>query len=528
MEAPEIVYWYPENEKTNFADNLIEFEFSEYMNRQSVLNSIYISPTIENYEVSFSGKKLRIKINERLKDSTTYTTIISADAADLNNNNKMTRPFILIFSTGDKIYRNSISGKVYFADAAGILIYAYKRKNFDKLSDVLVSSPDYKSFSGSDGSFELKGLSEGEYVLAAIKKSSPDKSVNLNKDLVGFYSDIIKVTGENFRYDNANIFLQSIDTIPPIILRSVFVDSTTIRAVFSESIKNEASDLLIYAKIESESDKIIYPKYKYFADDKNKEIELYFESIENRDEIVIWAENVYDLNGNVAQTTSKKAEAAKHYQKKTLTALFPDDRKTFSLSDSLVKLKFSAPINFEKLPGSLSLKIDKKLYANYSIKKIDDASFYIVFRNPDEISDDIEIMINVAAIAIKKELIKDSVFAAIISAADRMALTGISGKAIFENQSKLNANLEASILVIRDSKTNEDVKQFPLKGKYEFKFENIKGGSYLFWIYEDKNLNGKYDFADIRHSILPEKFFFSSDTVKIPPRWSITEARIRF
>ena len=58
---PEIIFSYPENGTTNFKDDYIEFEFSEYVDKRSFKDAIFISPGIdEQLEISWSGTSVEI------------------------------------------------------------------------------------------------------------------------------------------------------------------------------------------------------------------------------------------------------------------------------------------------------------------------------------------------------------------------------------------------------------------------------------------------------------------------------------
>ena len=98
--------------------------------------------------------------------------------------------------------------------------------------------------------------------------------------------------------------------------------------------------------------------------------------------------------------------------------------------------------------------------------------------------------------------------------------TGISGK--------LTTTKNNAIVVLQDSK---DAKKYftaiPDKTS-TYKFERIDAGIYSMWIYSDKDSSGTFDkgYPDpFRYS---EEFYFVPDTIKLRPRWSITDYNIVF
>lgn len=122
---PTIVEVYPPDGTINFDDNYFEIEFSEYVDKRSVTEAIFISPFIEgSLDYSWTGTSLEVTFPEKLKDNVTYTITIGTDVVDLNNKNRMAQAFTFSFSKGDKIDRKNISGKVYGKKKEGIFIYA--------------------------------------------------------------------------------------------------------------------------------------------------------------------------------------------------------------------------------------------------------------------------------------------------------------------------------------------------------------------------------------------------------------------
>ncbi len=169
---PEIVEVYPANGTTSFHDDYFEIGFSEYVDKRSVQDAIFISPAFEGQlKFDWSGKYLTVYFPEALRDSTTYVLTVGTDLVDYNNKNRMKKAYILTFSTGDKIDTRVVTGKVYDAKPEGILIFAYKLKGEQNL---LSKKPDYISQTGNDGSYLLGGLAAASYRIFAVKDEFRD------------------------------------------------------------------------------------------------------------------------------------------------------------------------------------------------------------------------------------------------------------------------------------------------------------------------------------------------------------------
>ncbi len=65
---PIVVEFYPPNGTINFDENYFEIEFSEYVDKRSVTEAIFISPFIEGaFEYSWNGTAVGSNISGKIK-----------------------------------------------------------------------------------------------------------------------------------------------------------------------------------------------------------------------------------------------------------------------------------------------------------------------------------------------------------------------------------------------------------------------------------------------------------------------------
>ena len=87
---PQIIEVYPVNGTVNYHEDYFEISFSEYVDKRSVQDAIFISPVLQKpLKYDWSGKTLTVYFNDTLKVNTTYTVSIGTDVKDLNNGNNM-------------------------------------------------------------------------------------------------------------------------------------------------------------------------------------------------------------------------------------------------------------------------------------------------------------------------------------------------------------------------------------------------------------------------------------------------------
>jgi hypothetical protein len=167
---PTIVGTYPLQNATRVETRKITLEFSEYVDRSSVQDAIFISPYVGMLEYSWSGTEVDIIFTDPLRASTTYVVTVGTDVIDVNNQNRMAQSYTLAFSTGDSIDHGIVAGKIFDAKPEGVLIFAYRLD--DRAPDTLNpahTSPDFITQSGKGGFFSLQNIPDGAYRLMAIR-----------------------------------------------------------------------------------------------------------------------------------------------------------------------------------------------------------------------------------------------------------------------------------------------------------------------------------------------------------------------
>lgn len=69
---PQVLELFPPNGTTNFHENYFEMTFSEYVDKRSVQDAIFISPALKKTLVyDWSGKTLTVYFQDTLKQNTT-------------------------------------------------------------------------------------------------------------------------------------------------------------------------------------------------------------------------------------------------------------------------------------------------------------------------------------------------------------------------------------------------------------------------------------------------------------------------
>jgi len=207
----------PINYSTSFAETKFVVEFDEFVTLANIRQELLVSPPLpEKAEVKQRGKALVVKINNELKDSTTYNFNFYNAIADLNEGNPL-KNFQFEFSTGpefDSIYLGGIMHDAFdFSSEAGWYIMLY-----DKFHDSIprTTLPDYVAKTDEDGYFFVTNLKKQPYYIFGLK--------DMNNNML-------------FDLPNENIaFLDS--SYSPGFIMKTFVDTLTIIESVSDDYKD--------------------------------------------------------------------------------------------------------------------------------------------------------------------------------------------------------------------------------------------------------------------------------------------------
>jgi len=170
--SPVMINAAPHDSTLNFKAKKITLSFDEYVQVQDIFNNLIVSPVAKNVpNVKAKLREVTIEIKDTLEPNTTYSYNFGNAIQDVNENNPV-RNFTYVFSTGDHLDTDSITGKVVMAEDGAIdstLIVALYRDLSD--TAVLVNSPRYYARLDSLGRFAFHFLPKENYHLFAVENS---------------------------------------------------------------------------------------------------------------------------------------------------------------------------------------------------------------------------------------------------------------------------------------------------------------------------------------------------------------------
>lgn len=519
---PDIISTYPENETINFHDDYIEIEFSEYVDKRTFKDALFISPALnEQPEISWTGTSVEIYFPAGLKDSVTYVVTIGTDVVDVNNKNRMANSFSFSFSTGDKIDRRTISGKVYGKEKEGSLIFAYKIK--DDTTKYLIKKPDYISQTGKEGDYRLKGLAESAYRVFAVKDQFRDLLYQADQDWIGLPSGDVSLVGTDSSFNGLDFRLMKVDTLKPRLLSSVMTDRNHIIVSYSEQCDSASYSKSNYKLIDSTSNLVFPVNYSYASKSKKEDFVLGITDSVKSDHIYyLLAEKLTDLTGNIfihelsPVVASVKADTSAPNLYKT----FPDKNSTIDFQNAVIKLYFDDAITGQGIKNAVQFSDTSKNKIEFNLSINDDATVYIkpVGNLKPETSYQVRIDLSKFTDAAGNK--RDSVFVLKFQTITGTEFTGLSGKLITEKKNV--------IVVLQNSKDETKFYTAQPDKTTTYSFVRIEPGTYSVWVFSDTDNSKTFSYGYPDPFRFSEEFKVVTDTLKLRPRWSITDFNIEF
>jgi len=232
---PAVVRTVPDTNATRATPNEITLEFSKYVDRRSVEESIFISPPLGELKYDWSGREVTFTYAGTLKARTTYVVTVGTDVADIHEGNRMASSFALAFATGDSIDRGEVTGRVFDEKPEGVLAFAYRLTGIlpDTL-DPAHTKPDYVTQTGKTGTFALVHIAFGTYRVFAVRDEYHNLVYDAQVDQFGSPAEDVTVSASSPARRGLFYRLSMEDTTRPFLSGAHARDVRTLALRFSE------------------------------------------------------------------------------------------------------------------------------------------------------------------------------------------------------------------------------------------------------------------------------------------------------
>ncbi len=518
---PEVISVSPAPYTVLFDKQSIIFEFSEYVDRRSVEESIFISPSIEGIEFDWSGTEVEMSFTERLRSNTTYVVTIGTDVVDVRARNRMAEAFTLPFSTGAKIDNGSITGKVFDDSPDGILIYAYKLDSI--LVDTLNPSkvkPDYLTQTGKNGEFSLNNLAYGTYRLIAVRDEYRNLLYDVQIDAAGTTEDVVLTSSDTLKTGISFIAAKT-DTTPPTLVDVTSTDDRHVKVRFSEPLDSASvsdGSFLITDTLGRNRLGVV----KYFPLSKTFDaFMLVTESQQKHQLYLMTVRAVRDKSGFVINPSAASKSFTASTVKDTIppqlagssagspqSKIFPSDKILVSFTDALKQPVSDSSVILRRSKDSSQIPV--------SLTMNDPSSLYLVPKKNLPAGEKLQLIVRPQTLAdLSGNISNDSSMVISFSVEDPENYGSISGT----TAGYLPANTVVTAKNISDKKQPEILKAADNDGA--FILSMLPEGYYALKMFEDRNNNKEHDAGNVFPYIRGERFVMYKDTIRVRARWPV-------
>jgi len=494
----------------------IEILFSERMEQSSLKSSLYISPPLE-YEIDWKNwEKVLLHVKENLLPNQTYVISIAPGVQDLHKNS-MAQSYQFAFSTGNKLDRNSISGKVFgLKKNKTVNLFAYI------LSDTSAFQPSqkkplYVSKSGTDGSYQLNYLKNGRYRILAIEDMNHNLLADADFELVGIPFRDVVLDSLHTQSDGVDFFrLTYSDTTAPTVLGVRPLFDKTLQLRLSEPI---LIDTLFSLSVTDSISGDTLPVLDMRLDDEFNNILTLLTA--QPDSATVYKITLPFLQDSSFNRTDSIPDLYFHSSLKQDTVRFrlldftPKDSTKNVPIQTKIQLQFSQPVDRRALLSAFRLSSEgvKIVSGSWELPTVKTAVFTPHERlQPDSAyraEIDLSRLTNVWG-----KVLADSVISHYFTIVPFRELGEVSGRVRFQRDSDKPVCLE-----LRSLKKGQTPFRTTAKSSGEFRIENIPEGKYILNGYLDENENDRYSPGKLFPFQLSEPFSVSSDTIKVRKRW---------
>ena len=531
---PTIIRTVPDSNAIHVSENHIELEFSEYVDRGKVQESIFISPYVGELEFDWGSTDVRVNFSQQLKKNTTYVVNIGTDVEDIRAHNRMAAGYTLAFSTGDSIDHGSISGRVFDEKPEGIMIFAYALKDYDP--DTLNPSsvkPDYIMQTGKNGVFKLSNIAFGRYRIIAVRDEYHNLLYDKQVDQFGVTIGDTAVTNEQQSVTDLGFRLSQEDTTKPFVTNALPVNNRHLQVRFSEPLDSLSFANALFTITDTLKLATLPVQLVSLGRVTPTVVDLMTESrIDSGVAYRVNARKVFDRAGNPIDTANSTLVFVGDGNPDTIRPVprfagIADSAKGISL-DQVLEIDFSEPVLHQPMnDSSISLRDSARAAVPVTLRWMNATDIQLLPNGPLQSNAWYRIRVVMDSVQdYAGNRWKDSTRVVSFQTIDLRTTGTIEGVVSDAWENRGRGRIDITAKRIDGSEGREKTIQLPAPGS--FTFEQIPEGSYVLSAFRDSDGSGTYSFGRPYPFLPSERFAVSTDTVKVRARWGVEGVILKF
>lgn len=527
---PEIVSVYPAPNTTEYTDSRIAFEFSKYVDRRSVEESIFISPFVTVLEFEWSGTEVEVRFQDSLRKQTTYVVTVGTDVVDINNRNRMAHAFSLAFSTGTQIDRGEIRGRVFDEKPSGVMIFGYRLDRIDPDTlNPMTQRPDYITQAGTNGDYSLTHLGVGTYRVMALRDEFRNLLYDPESDAMSTAPADVRLDQQDSLRSDLNFQLTSEDTTAPRLILAFATDAHHVEVKFSEKVDSASLSLEDLTVLDTSQSKPLTVKDFFLHLENPVAVTLVTEEQRNGSLYRVFVRNVRDLAGHVVNplAASKQFTGAGVPDTLPPALIFASVMDSVSQFPATEKFRFDFSDALERLPerGVVVLQGEDSVVIPVSLRRLTAASFSVAPRQPLGLNSRYTLALRLSSLCDEfGNGWKDSTRTFTFHTIDPDMVSSIEGLLLDADTSHVDR-----YIVVAQNKvaTLRAPIQIKAQRAQPFLIPNLPEGEYRLNAFQDVQNTGIYSSGRPYPFVPAERFAVYPDSIKVRVRWPVEGVVIR-
>jgi hypothetical protein len=530
---PSVTRTTPDSNATRVEDNSIELEFSEYVDRRSVEESIFISPYVGVLEFDWGTTDVRVNFAQQLKKNTTYVVNIGTDIVDIRARNRMAAGYTLAFSTGDSIDRGLISGRVFDAKPEGVMIFAYGLNNCNPDTlDPSTAKPDYIMQTGKNGIFRLSNLAFGRYRVIAVRDEFRNLLYEKQTDQFGVTVGDTAVTNERPTVADLWFRLSQEDTTKPFLTSVQPLADRHVQVRFSEPLDSVTFEKASFTIIDTLNLKPAVIVLFSLSKVTPTVVDLITEA--SLDSGVVYrmeAKRIFDRTGNLMDSSHASMDFVGIGIRDTIRAVpsvrgVSDSTRGIAI-EQVFEIAFSKPVLHQPLSNSITLRDSTRSVVPSSLRWLNasDVELAPVVPLKSKAWYQIRVVLDSAQDYFGNRW-KDSLWSVRFQSIDLRTTGTVDGVVVDDAKEWGRGTIYVTVTSVDVNPPRERILRLAKPGS--FSVDRLPEGRYTFSGFRDADSSGSYSFGQPFPFVPSERFAVSSDTVKVRARWGVEGVVLKF
>jgi hypothetical protein len=529
---PVIVRTFPDSAAVRVKPDHLELEFSKYVDRRSVEESIFISPYLGEMEFDWSGTEVSIKFSEPLRDGITYVLNVGTDVVDVRARNRMASGFSLAFSTGDSIDRGGIAGRVFDEKAEGVMIFAYALRNHqgDTLSPSRVR-PDYITQTGKGGFYNLSYLAFGVYRVFAIGDEYHNILYDRETDRYGVLGGDVSLSMDAPQVSDLDFRLSKEDTTKPFVTSATGRNVHTVQVRFNEALDSLCVPEMTFALCDTASGTPVGLLSQYLEEAGKPLVTLITrERLDSSGVYRVTVRNARDCAGNQIDTLHSSAVFSGTSTPDTLRPAVALEGVSDSARgirvDAPLRLAFSKPVRREQLTRAIQLADTLGRTVRMDLDWLDPVRLLLRPRAPLSERTDYRLRVTMDSVRdLHGASYRDSVLVMKFRTQDLRMTGSISGVLAGVPGRPPAGPVYVSANALSGAEGEKRTARLPRPGA--FTIDRLFEGKYVVSAFLDEDSSATYNFGKPYPFLPSERFAVYKDTVKVRARWSVENVMLQ-